>query len=72
MVRGNRAQIIPIDKVLQRPRCLRSRPCVALTDICRSERSFLNTRNDQPVVDCAYGYQKENQEEADEVEENCG
>ena len=28
--------------------------------------------NDQPVVDCAYGYQKENQEEADEVEENCG
>jgi hypothetical protein len=25
-------------------------------------------RNDQPVLDCAYGYQKENQEEADEVE----
>jgi hypothetical protein len=24
------------------------------------------------VLDCAYGYQKENQEEADEVEENCG
>jgi hypothetical protein len=30
-----------------------------------------NTRNDQPVVDCANGYQNENQEEADEVEENC-
>jgi hypothetical protein len=29
-------------------------------------------RNDQPVVDCAYDYQKENQEEADEVEKNCG
>ena len=29
-------------------------------------------RDDQPVVNCAYGYQKENQEEADEVEENCG
>jgi len=29
-------------------------------------------RNDQSVVDCAYGYQKENQEEADEIEENCG
>ena len=29
-------------------------------------------RNDQPVVDCAYGYQKENQEEAGEVDENCG
>jgi hypothetical protein len=29
-------------------------------------------RNDQPVVDCAYGSQKENQEEADEIEENCG
>jgi hypothetical protein len=28
--------------------------------------------NDQPMVDCAYGYQKENEEEADEVEENCG
>jgi len=27
-------------------------------------------RNDQPVVDCAYGCQKENQEAADEVEEN--
>jgi hypothetical protein len=26
-------------------------------------------RNEQPVVDCAYGYQKENQEE---VDENCG
>ena len=25
-----------------------------------------------PVVDCAYGYQKENQEEADESEENGG
>jgi hypothetical protein len=24
-----------------------------------------------PVVDCAYGCQKENQEEADEVEESC-
>jgi hypothetical protein len=29
-------------------------------------------RNDQPMVDCAYGYQKENQEEAGEVDENCG
>jgi hypothetical protein len=28
--------------------------------------------NGRPVVHCAYGYQKENQEEADEVEENCG
>jgi hypothetical protein len=28
--------------------------------------------NGQPVVDCTYGCQKENQEEADEVEENCG
>src|SRR5271166_1233148 len=24
------------------------------------------------VADCAYGYQKENQDEADEVKENCG
>jgi hypothetical protein len=24
------------------------------------------------MVDCAYGYQKENQEEAGEVDENCG
>jgi hypothetical protein len=24
------------------------------------------------VVDCAYGYQKETQDEAHEVEENCG
>jgi hypothetical protein len=24
-----------------------------------------------PVVDCAYGCKKENQEEADKVEENC-
>jgi len=31
-----------------------------------SERGTL-----QPVVNCAYGYQQENQEE-DEVEENCG
>jgi hypothetical protein len=30
-----------------------------------------NTRNDQPVVVCANGYQNENAEEADEVEENC-
>lgn len=30
-----------------------------------------HARNGQPVVDCAYGYQNENQEEADEVEENC-
>ncbi len=29
------------------------------------------SRDDQPVVDFAYGYQKEDQE-ADEVEENCG
>jgi len=28
--------------------------------------------NGRPVVHCAYGYQKENQEEADEVEESCG
>ena len=25
-----------------------------------------------PVVHCAYGYQKEKQEEACEIEENCG
>jgi len=37
-----------------------------------SEGLFLNTWNDQPVVDCAYGYQKEDQEEATEVEENFG
>jgi hypothetical protein len=37
----------------------------------RSEKSFLNIRNDQPVVDCAYAYQKENQEETGDVEENC-
>jgi hypothetical protein len=30
------------------------------------------TRNDQPVIDCAHGYQKQNQEEADGVEENWG
>jgi hypothetical protein len=28
-------------------------------------------RNEQPVLNCAYGYQKENQGGADEVEENC-
>lgn len=33
-----------------------------------SEGDLLNPRNDQPVVDCAYGYQKENQEEASEEE----
>jgi hypothetical protein len=32
----------------------------------------LNTWNDQRVIDCAYGHQEENQDEADEVEENCG
>jgi hypothetical protein len=42
----------------------------ALTAVSRG--SFLNTRNDQLVVDCAYGYQKENQEEADEVEDDEG
>ena len=28
-------------------------------------------RNDQQVIDCTHGYQKENQEEADGIEENC-
>ena len=28
--------------------------------------------NGRPVVHCAYGYQKENQEEAHKVEESCG
>ena len=31
-----------------------------------------SAENDQPVVDCAHGYQKETQDEAHEVEENCG
>ncbi len=29
------------------------------------------TRDDLPVIHCAYGHQKENQEEADEIKENC-
>jgi hypothetical protein len=43
---------------------------------CAAAGSSLNVRNDQPMVDCAYGYQKEDQkedqEEATEVEENFG
>jgi hypothetical protein len=35
-----------------------------------AQRVIPKHQDDQPVVDCAHGYQKENQEEA--VEENCG
>jgi hypothetical protein len=39
-----------------------------LTDMAACEF----TRNDQPVVDCAYGYQKEDQEEASEGADEKG
>jgi hypothetical protein len=54
-------------------------PCL-LSHNLRRQRSFLVARKRRreqfrgehtPVVDCAYGCKKENQEEADKVEENC-
>lgn len=47
-------------------------PPAGLTQALLSRGQRVVELTDQPVVDCAYGYQEENQEKADEIEENCG